>query len=240
MRFSAMAETDLYAPVKRFLEKQGYAVKGEVRDCDVVARRGDEAPVIVELKTAFSLPLLLQGVDRQAMTDAVYLAFPPPKRRQLPDILKLCRRLGLGVLVVTGDFVEALADPLPYQPRRNVRRATLLLKEFAHRIGDPNQGGSTRRPRVTAYRQDALRLVSILKALGTTKVADLRAASGVARAAALLQNDVYGWFQRESRGIYALSPKGAEAAITYADVIAEIEAARQGDQSASVPAFAAE
>ena len=44
-----MKETDLYPPVKRFLEAQGYEVKAEVRGCDVTAVRGDEAPVIVEL-----------------------------------------------------------------------------------------------------------------------------------------------------------------------------------------------
>ena len=43
-------ETSLYAPVKTLLESQGYEVKAEVRGCDVVAVRGDEAPVIVELK----------------------------------------------------------------------------------------------------------------------------------------------------------------------------------------------
>ena len=53
-----LSEADLYEPIKRFLESQGYEVKGEVGDCDVVARRGDEAPVIVELKTRFSLPLV--------------------------------------------------------------------------------------------------------------------------------------------------------------------------------------
>lgn len=217
-----MAETDLYRPIKLFLERQGYAVKGEVRDCDIVAMRGDEAPVIVEMKTAFSLPLLLQGIDRQAMSDAVYLAFGPPKRRQQGDIVKLCRRLGLGVLVVTGDFVEPLADPLPYQPRRNPRRTTLLLKEFAHRVGDPNIGGSTRRPRMTAYRQDALRIAALLAETGASKVALLRERTGVARAAAILQDDVYGWFQRESRGIYALSPKGLEALEQFAEAVAAL------------------
>lgn len=217
-----MAESDLYLPVKRFLEAQGYAVKGEVKECDVVAVRGEDAPVIVELKTNFSIQLLLQGVDRQAITDAVYLAFGPPKRRQRSDILKLCKRLGLGVLVVTGDLVEPLADPVPYQPRRNARRASLLLKEFAHRVGDPNTGGTTRRPRMTAYRQDALRLVAQIEQNGPMKVADLRTQTGVTRAAAILQNDVYGWFQRESRGVYALSPKGHDGAKTYTDVIAAL------------------
>ena len=59
-------EAALYGPVKRFLEGQGYVVKGEVRGCDLVARRGDEPPVIVELKLRFNLALVLQGIDRLA------------------------------------------------------------------------------------------------------------------------------------------------------------------------------
>ncbi len=45
-----MKESDLYHPIKRYLEAQGYEVKGEVHDCDVLAVRGDEEPVIVEIK----------------------------------------------------------------------------------------------------------------------------------------------------------------------------------------------
>ena len=67
-------EIALYAPVKALLEGQGYEVKGEVLSCDVVGVRGDEPPVVVELKRTFSLALVYQGVDRLAMTDAVYLA----------------------------------------------------------------------------------------------------------------------------------------------------------------------
>ena len=66
-----MLETELYLPVKRFLEAQGYAVKAEIGDCDVLAVRGNEPPLIVELKTSFNLQLLLQGIDRQTMTDTV-------------------------------------------------------------------------------------------------------------------------------------------------------------------------
>ena len=39
-----MAEADLYAPIKAFLEAQGYRVKGEIGRCDVLAVRGDEGP----------------------------------------------------------------------------------------------------------------------------------------------------------------------------------------------------
>ena len=52
-----MRETELYPPMKAFLEAQGYAVRGEVETCDLVAVRGDEAPVFVEIKTSFTLGL---------------------------------------------------------------------------------------------------------------------------------------------------------------------------------------
>jgi hypothetical protein len=45
---NASAEVTLYQPVKAFLERQGYVVRDEVRGCDLVARRGNEEPVIVE------------------------------------------------------------------------------------------------------------------------------------------------------------------------------------------------
>ena len=61
-------EVDLYEPVKRFLEGLGYEAKGEVRGCDVVAVRlnadgGAEAPIVVELKLAFTLCFVLQATD---------------------------------------------------------------------------------------------------------------------------------------------------------------------------------
>src|SRR5215213_8032322 len=85
-----VGETALYAPVKRFLEARGYQVKGEVCGCDLFARRRvddqgddriDEPPVIVELKLRFTLALLLQGIDRLAVSERVYLAVPRPPRR---------------------------------------------------------------------------------------------------------------------------------------------------------------
>ncbi|MEX1295395.1 MAG: DUF2161 family putative PD-(D/E)XK-type phosphodiesterase [Candidatus Limnocylindrales bacterium] len=226
-------ETDLYAPLKAFLEGQGYEVKSEIVGCDLVARRGDERPVIIELKTAFTLPLVLQGVDRLALSEEVYLAVGVPSkpapgsiwRREGRAILKLCRRLGLGLLAVHAPtarrpaLVEPMLDPAPYKPRPNRRRQGLLLKEFAHRVGDPNTGGTTRRPIVTAYRQDALRCAAVLGTRGPTKAAEVARATGVAKAAGLLYRDVYGWFQRVDRGIYQLTPKGRDALETYADVI---------------------
>jgi hypothetical protein len=231
------AETDLYPPIKRFLEAQGYEVKGEVGDCDLMARRTGEDPVIVELKTRFNLALVLQGIRRQALTDQVYLAFAAPTggngtstwRRYHRDIKKLCRMLGLGLIAVRGDLstdravVEVHLDPGPYRPQKNKRRRSRLLREFQHRVGDPNPGGAAkRRPLITAYRQDALRCAALLGRDGATKIAAIRVETGVARAAGILQRDVYGWFERSARGVYELSPAGQAALETYADVIATL------------------
>jgi hypothetical protein len=201
------AESDLYLPVKAFLEGQGYAVKGEVKGCDVVGVRGDEPPVVVELKRGFGLALVLQGVDRLALTDRVYLAVGAWPRR-MRHVKKLCRRLGFGFLIVSRK-VEVVLDPVPYVPRKNKRRAGLLLGEHARRVGDPNRGGaSTRVPMITAYRQEALRCAALLAARGAMTVAALRAADDVPNAGKILQKDYYGWFQRIERATYALTPEG--------------------------------
>lgn len=202
-------ETALYAPVKALLEGQGYEVKGEIQGCDVVAVRGDEPPVVVELKRQFGLEVVLQGVDRLAMTDAVYLAVGAWPRR--PDeCRRLCRRLGLGLIVVADGRAEVLEDPVAYRPRRDRPRTARLLREHQRRVGDPNLGGSTRRPIMTAYRQEALRCVRLLGPAPMT-LRDLRAAGDVPNAGPILQADVYGWFERVARGTYALTPAGRAA-----------------------------
>src|SRR5207244_4105136 len=100
-------ETSLYLPVKRFLERLGFAVKGEVRGCDVVALGEGEPPILVigELKLAFNLELLLQAVDRAAAADEVWIAARLSARGKGRESDKryrnLCRRLGFGMLGVT-------------------------------------------------------------------------------------------------------------------------------------------
>ena len=217
-----MREADLYPPVKAYLETQGYEVKGEIGDCDLLALRAGEEPVAVELKLTFSLALVMQGVARQTMFEHVYLAVPVSGERgwrlRYRDVVRLCRRLGLGLLAVReGGEVEAHLDPGAYAPRRNAKRRGRLLREFERRVGDPNAGGTTGVKRMTAYRQDALRCARHLSAEGRAKPAEIRAAAGVDRAAVILQRDVYGWFERIDRGVYALTPAGREALELWAE-----------------------
>lgn len=216
-----MRETDLYPPVKSFLEAQGYEVKGEVGKLDVMAKRGDDPPVIVELKTGFSLSLFHQGVERLSISDTVYICVPRPKGKAGLKSLKnnktLCRRLGLGLLTVRSSdgFVEAHVDPLPYTPRKSKKKTDKHLREFQRLVGDPNTGGSTRQGLVTAYRQDALKCLGFLEGHGATKASEIAKATGVPGARNLLAANHYGWFERMAKGIYGLSPKGQDALGDY-------------------------
>jgi hypothetical protein len=229
MAASGLRETDLYPPVKRLLEGQGYEVKSEIGAADVVAVRNGEHLVVVELKTGFALSLFHQAIERQRLTDAVYITVAHGAGRAFQQALRnnlsLCRRLGLGLITVRADdgFVQIHCDPAPYRPRQSkVRRGRLLL-EFARRVGDPNTGGSTRRGLITAYRQDALRCVQLLHEHGPTKASEVAKRTGVEKARRLMADDHYGWFDRVRTGVYALSPKGVAAVAEYAGAIAALD-----------------
>lgn len=210
-------ETDLYPPIKAFLEDQGYTVKSEVGAADVVAVRGAEPPVIVELKLGFSLALFHQCLARLKVSDEVYLAVSrqPGKRfgKALKDNIGLARRLGLGLITVRlkDGLVEVHCDPGAYAPRKSRKKAQQLLREFARRQGDPNDGGQTRAGLVTAYRQDALKLAVYLFEVGASKGADVARETGVQRATTMMRDNHYGWFEKVETGVYCLTPAGAEA-----------------------------
>ncbi|HYC02259.1 MAG TPA: DUF2161 family putative PD-(D/E)XK-type phosphodiesterase [Azospirillaceae bacterium] len=208
-------ERGLYAPVKAFLEGQGLEVKGEVGGCDLVAVRAGEPPVVVigELKLGFTLELVLQGVDRLAACDEVWLAVRASKRGKGREadgrVRKLCRLLGFGLLVVDhADRVHALAEPGPWVPRRDAKRRSRLLAEHQRRQGDPNQGGLTRTKLMTAYRQQAL---ACARAMAETPRRPRELKEAAPDAAKILQNNVYGWFERVERGVYALTDAGRKA-----------------------------
>ena len=123
-------ETELYAPLKVFFEKQGYEIKGEVRTCDMVGIRIDEEqPLIVEMKKSFNLSLLLQGVERLKLSENVYLAVERCRdkkgavNQRWGELGELCRRLGLGLITVVlyktkPPQVEVLVEPGEAPPVR--------------------------------------------------------------------------------------------------------------------------
>jgi len=209
-----MKESDLYLPVKRYLQSQNYTVKAEILDSDVLAVRGDEEPVIVELKLAVNLNVILQAVDRLGLSSKVYVGVPDwckVLRGRRKHLIKLFRMLGLGLIAIDTqrNKVEVVVDPGDYRPRKSKHRRERLLREFEQRVGDPNIGGSaTRRGIMTAYRQRALAIAAFLDEHGPSKASILAQAVTEPGARDILYRNVYGWFERLSHGIYGLSPRG--------------------------------
>lgn len=138
-------ESDLYAPIKTFLTALGYQVKGEINDCDIVAKRGDET-LIVELKLSLNITLLLQAVSRFTLTDNVYIAVPKQctllkkKKKQISTLLS---RLGIGLILVdiqkTISYVEVAVDQKAYLPRKNKNKQKLLEKNLIPELATPSK-----------------------------------------------------------------------------------------------------
>ncbi len=212
-------ETSLYRPVKAFLEAAGFSVKGEIGGCDLVGISGEEPPVIVvcELKLSFNLELILQAVDRAAVSDEVWIAAKVSAKGRGREADKryrdLCRRLGIGMLGVSdkGD-VSVIVGSVSPMPRTNPKRRSRLVREHQKRRGDPVVGGSTRTPMMTAYRQQALACAATLAA-GALRVKEVRAVTP--EAGKILQSNVYGWFERMDRGVYGLTDAGREALVRW-------------------------
>lgn len=220
-------ETDLYPPLKRYWEKQGYAVKGEVQGCDLVAmKEGQDEPVIVEIKKTVNLSLVLQGLDRQRMSGIVYIAAERKlssahaRYERWAALEELCRKLGLGLITVQfykkrSPRVDIVCHPeSEIRPRRSVSRKRLLV-EFRERSGDYNIGGSTGVKLLTAYREKALRCAYVLEQAGELSPSKVRDKLSEPKAASILQRNVYGWFLRVRRGVYALTPEGKQAVQQY-------------------------
>ena len=211
-----MKESDLYLPLKQFLEYQNFTVKGEVQDCDVLAVRGNEPLVVVELKRALNLDVILQAVDRLALTSKVYIGIPKQSKslqRRPKQMVKLLKMLGLGLIVIDGgqetNNVKVLVDPGAYRPRQSKPRRERLLGEFVKRVGDPNPGGVSKRKGImTAYRQKALAIARLLRQQGPTKASQVALSLREPQARQIMYRNVYGWFERASYGVYQLSPRG--------------------------------
>jgi hypothetical protein len=217
-------ETALYLPVKRFLERLGFTVKGEIGGCDLVALSGDDPPIVVvgELKLVFNLELILQAVDRAPACDEVWVAAKMSARGKGREsdarYRNLCRRLGFGMLAVTGrGDVEVIVKPTTV-PRRDPKKRSKLVAEHQRRIGDPAMGGSTRAPIMTAYRQQALACASALSG-GPQRVRDLR--KDIPDAGKILLHNVYGWFDRAERGVYGLTDSGRAALKRWPQVMSD-------------------
>ena len=224
-----MLETELSAPVKAYLESHGYQVNCEVKDCDIVATKGDDL-IIVELKTSVNLTLLVQAAKRQSISDSVYVAVPAPtkRNRQWRGTLTVLKRLEIGLLLVEegamGMLVSKQFDPLPYQRKKNTRSRRALLTEVADRSGDYNVGGSTKTTLMTAYRENAILIACCLAKLGPSSPKSLRNLGTGDKTTSILSANHYGWFQRVEKGVYELTDQGDFESRSFKQIYKQAEA----------------
>ena len=221
-------ETDLYEPIRAFLEEEGYQVQAEVKDCDIAAVK-DGQLVIVELKKSFNLKLVYQGLERQSLTEQVFVAIPRPKKgareKSWKDMLKLLKRLELGLLTVALDSplktVDVVLEPSDSIAWKNRKKREKLQAELENRQVDANVGGMTRRKIMTAFREKSIRLACLLEKEGQVSTASLRE-RGLEDSVGILSRNYDKWFKRVEKGVYALSEKGQDALENedYAKVVA--------------------
>lgn len=206
----------------------GYEVKSEVGAADIVAipfKTPDVDPTIIELKTGFSLSLFHQAINRQSMTDNVYIAVPRKTGKAAMVAIRrnkmLCRRLGLGLITVrlSDGQVVIHCKPGPFKPRKIKARRTKLMSEFERRHGDPNEGGMTSTGLMTSYRQGALRCAKVLHDEGACKASYVAKMAGFEKARNLMAANHYGWFEKIDRGVYGLTSEGAKALEDNAEIV---------------------
>ena len=228
-----LLESDLYAPVRDYLEGLGYEVKGEVKDCDVTAMRDGEL-IVVELKRGFTLELIYQAVDRQRVADGVYVAVPLPKKGYMSphirDMQSLCRRLELGLIFVGFTSkgipqIDVAVHPREASvPRRDKKRRLAVIREHESRTGSVNTGGVTHRKILTVYKEQALFIAGLLRDNGPLRAEDVKRLGGPDNTTAILNRNVLKWFAREEAPegrlyLYRVSDAGLAALEEYKDLI---------------------
>ncbi|GMV91344.1 MAG: hypothetical protein AMXMBFR82_11220 [Candidatus Hydrogenedentota bacterium] len=223
---STARETDLYPPLKAYLEANGYTVRAEVNGCDVTATKGDDL-VVIELKRSVNLTLLVQATRRQRITDSVYVAVPAPPggiwTKQWKGIQHVLRRLELGLILVTvqsrAPRVNVVFHPVAFDRKKQKRARRAVLLEIAGRSHDLNTGGSAGRKLVTAYRESAVHIACLLDARGPMSPRDLRKEGTGPKTTSILYSNVYGWFERIDRGVYRLTKAGRKALADYPELV---------------------
>ena len=214
----------MFPIIKAQLTDMGFEVKAEVDHIDIMAIKDDKT-LIVEMKQSLSLRLIYQGIERQKISDYVYLAILKPSEttlnsRTFKEKKTIVKTLGLGLIIVDTNIkqVTFLLDPIKPRQYQDTRKKKKAHQEFLLRKTAMNQGGISQTKIITVYREKALKILDYLKDGEQPLKAIVKYTDDLKTTRILIDNH-YGWFKRVSRGIYTLSEEGKEALITYQDVI---------------------
>lgn len=227
-------EKDLFMPIKKYFEAQGYEADGEVKDIDLYMEK-DGKNIAVELKLSLDFKAFQQAALRQKVCDCVYIGIPAPRdlrSRSFNDKIYILKRLGIGLITVSDKTktVSVVSEPVvselkSFQIRNKGKRAK-ISKEFNSRVSKSNVGGVNKTKIVSNYREDALLVLNALCALkGEATTKEIHKLSKVDKTAAILRADYYGWFTKKASGVYAISDKGFDAIEEYENVLSKLNLA---------------
>jgi hypothetical protein len=164
-----LKETDLFPPVKNWLEERGFEVYSEVQPASY-DKRADVVGVhesivaVVEMKTHLSLALMDQAVSWLGRAHYVYVAVPVQSGKGVGEYAeRVARREGIGLLEIKRpclDYVRCHIKPKFYR-RISVNWQDILLPEHQEIAGGHSGGGY-----ITQYRMMMRRVEHVLKYAG--------------------------------------------------------------------------
>ncbi len=222
-----MKETDLFIPVKKLFLSQGFDVKAEVKDIDIIAYKKD-IMVGIELKTKIALKLIYQAIDRQKVLDQVYIAIPKDALYQTKSLYRnfthLLKRLEVGLIVVEGENAEVIIEATPFDRNlsrsRYKKRKSQIDKEARLRKNHKNIGG-TRGKKITRYKELVIDIGSYLMDHEKASPKAIKEDLNIEKTASILQKNYDGYFERVERGIYQLTEKGKRDIIKLKEQLEE-------------------
>lgn len=227
-----MKESELFEPIRNYFTEQGYSGDGEVSGIDLYMEK-DGLSTAVELKKTLDYRALQQAALDQRVCDFVYIGIFRPRdlhSRRVRDKLYLLKRLGIGLICVsprTGR-VELVNEPLVselahFQKAHRDRREAVKAEFQRRRIRD-NTGGVNRTKLMTAYREEALLVLSCLGGLGGQgSCRQIREGTQLPNSTSILHDNHYGWFENVSRGVYRITEQGYGALSEYGGIIGKME-----------------
>lgn len=210
-----MKESELYAPLKEKFEELGYSVRGEVKNCDLVAEKNGRF-VVVEMKTSFNLKLVYQALERRKIAEEVYVCIPRPKTgarsRSWRDMTELLKELKIGLITIAMDSplktVEVVLES--GERERKGKKAEGLRKEFEGRKLDLNTGGVNKTKLITAYREKSIKMAALAVIKEEVSLKEARTLGCDESEVKVFGSNHYGWFDRTGKGVYKVNEKCLE------------------------------
>ncbi len=216
-------ESDLAPIAGDWLRNQGYDIRSEVHNIDIVGRNQDGLFHAVELKKSFNIDVLSQGLRGQRWAGEATIVVPqPPGRglvvsRKIEDWVRICRGLSLGLCIVKAaaggglEIVWKVVGVRVSPGRKDMLK--FFEKEFSGRSEDRNTAGMPGTRLHTAYSEKAMRIARWLidhaltaGSLTPCHCSDVAKGTGYSDARSLMYNGYKGYFARHGNGQYGLNP----------------------------------